>query len=70
MTMGTALWLVVVLLGAALRLGGLDLLPLNDDEARVALAALHMAQGETGGGEEPLAVALGALVFFLAGDSD
>ncbi|MBI2911571.1 MAG: glycosyltransferase family 39 protein [Chloroflexi bacterium] len=70
MSTGTALWLVVVSLGAALRLGGLDLLPLNDDEARVALAALHMARGETGGGEEPLAVALGALVFFLAGDSD
>jgi len=69
-TIGTALWVAAVLLGAALRLGGLDLLPLGDDEARLALAALRMARGEAGGGEDPLAEALTALVFFLAGDSD
>ncbi len=70
MTTGTALWLIVVFLGAALRLGGLDLLPLSDGEARLALAALRTAQGGAGGGEAPLAVAPAALVFFLAGDSD
>lgn len=71
MRLGTALWLIVVLVATALRLGGLDLQPLNDDEAHRALAAHRMAQGESLGGiGDPLAVVSAALVFFLVGESD
>lgn len=71
LTLETAAYIAIAVLGLILRFGNLGLLPLNANEAAAALPAYTLARGEAAAiGTQPAYTLLTSLLFWLVPSSD